>query len=195
SDLAGFAVGIVENDKIIDGSEIHVGNKIVGIASNGLHSNGYSLVRKICFDVLHLGVDDYIPELQKTLGEELIIPTRIYSETILRLTRDLTINGFVHVTGGGIVNNLMRIIPKACQVILKRASWDVLPIFNFLQQAGKVGDDEMLRTFNNGIGLIAVVQENLVQDVVERLNAMNERAFVIGEVVELKASEPRLKWV
>lgn len=194
-DLAGFAVGIVENDKIIDGSDIHVGNKIIGIASSGLHSNGYSLVRKICFDILHLGVDDYVPELKKTLGEELITPTRIYSETILRLTRDLAINGFAHVTGGGIVNNLMRIIPKACQVILQRASWDVPPVFSFLQQAGKVSDEEMLRTFNNGIGLIAVVEENSVQDVVERLNAMNERAFIIGEIVELKASEPRLKWV
>ncbi len=194
-DLAGFAVGIVDNDKIIDGSEIRVGNKLIGVASSGLHSNGYSLVRKICFDVLKLKIDDTVPELGKTLGEELITPTRIYTETIHHLTRDLSVLGFVHVTGGGIVNNLLRVIPKACQVVLERASWDVPPIFHFLQHAGKIADDEMMRTFNNGIGLIAVVPENAVQDVLERLNAMKEKAFVIGAIVERKASDPRIKWV
>jgi len=187
-DLAGFAVGIVDNDKIIDGSEIRVGNKVIGVASSGLHSNGYSLVRKICFEVLKL-------KLEKTLGEELITPTRIYSGTIHNLTRDLPILGFVHVTGGGIVNNLLRVIPKACQVRLESASWDVPPIFHFLQEAGKITDEEMMRTFNNGIGLIAMVPESAAQDVLERLNAMNEKAFVIGEIAERKQSAPRFKWV
>ena len=194
-DLAGFAVGIVDNDKIIDGSEIGVSNKVIGIASSGLHSNGYSLVRKICFDILKLEIDTYIPELGKPLGEELLIPTRIYSEAIHHLTRDLQLLGLVHVTGGGIVNNLFRIIPQACQVVLERASWDVPPIFHYLQDAGKIADDEMMRTFNNGIGLIAVVQESIAQDVLDRLNAMKEKANIIGEITERKQSEPRLRWV
>ncbi len=194
-DLAGFAVGIVDNDKIIDGSEIRVGNKVIGVASSGLHSNGYSLVRKICFEVLKLKIEDTVPELGKTLGEELITPTRIYSETIHNLTRDLPVLGFVHVTGGGIVNNLLRVIPKACQVRLERASWDVPPIFHFLQEAGKITDEEMMRTFNNGIGLIAMVPESDAQDVLERLNAMNEKAYVIGEIAERKQSAPRFKWI
>ncbi len=194
-DLAGFAVGIVDNDKIIDGSEIRVGNKILGIASSGLHSNGYSLVRKICFDILNLKIDSHVPELEKTLGEELLIPARIYSETIYHLTRDLPILGLVHVTGGGIVNNLFRIIPGACQVVLKRASWEPPPIFHFLQQAGKIADAEMMRTFNNGIGMIAIVSDNAAQDVLDRLNAMKENAFIIGEIAEKKKSAPRIRWV
>ena len=194
-DLAGFAVGVVDNDKIIDGSEIRVGNKIIGIGSSGLHSNGYSLVRKICFDLLKLNVDSKIPELNVTLGEELLKPTRIYSNIINSLTRDLPVLGLVHVTGGGIVNNLLRIIPNACQVLLNRGSWEIPPIFRFLQEAGNVKDAEMMRTFNNGIGLIAVVSAEVVEDVLERLNAMQEKAYVMGEIVERKQSSPRIKWI
>ncbi|MBU4054218.1 MAG: phosphoribosylformylglycinamidine cyclo-ligase, partial [Proteobacteria bacterium] len=151
-DLAGFAVGIVDNSKIIDGSEIHVGNQIIGIASTGLHSNGYSLARKVCFEELHLKIDSRIPELGCTIGEELLKPTKIYSEIIHGLVRDLRILGLAHITGGGITDNLVRIIPKGCRVIMKKGTWDVPPIFSFLQEAGKIEDLEMLRTFNNGIG-------------------------------------------
>ena len=194
-DLAGFAVGVVDNDKIIDGSEIRVGNKIIGIASSGLHSNGYSLVRKICFDLLKLKVESKIPELGLPLGEELLKPTRIYSNTIHNITRDLPVLGLVHVTGGGIENNLLRIIPKACQVVLKRDSWEIPSIFHFLQEAGNVEDAEMMRTFNNGIGLIAVVPDEVVEDVLERLNAMKEKAYVMGEIAERKQSSRRIKWI
>ena len=194
-DLAGFAVGVVDNDKIIDGSEIHVSNKIIGIASSGLHSNGYSLVRKICFDLLKLKVESKIPELGVTLGEELLKPTRIYSNIIHSVTRDLPVLGLIHVTGGGIENNLLRIIPKACQVVLKRDSWEIPPIFHFLQEAGNVEDAEMMRTFNNGIGLIAVVSDEVVEDVLERLNAMKEKAYVMGEIAERKQSSRRIKWI
>ena len=194
-DLAGFAVGVVDNDKIIDGSEIHVSNKIIGIASSGLHSNGYSLVRKICFDLLKLKVESKIPELGVTLGEELLKPTRIYSNFIHSVTRDLSVLGLVHVTGGGIENNLLRIIPKACQVVLKRDSWEIPPIFHFLQEAGNVEDAEMMRTFNNGIGLIAVVSDEVVEDVLERLNAMKEKAYVMGEIAERKQSNRRIIWI
>lgn len=194
-DLAGFAVGLVDNDKIIDGSEIHVGHMLIEIPSSGLHSNGYSLVRKICFDVLKLDIDTHVPELGQTIGEEILTPTRIYSELIHTLTRDLPIHGLAHITGGGIDENIVRIIPNACNVIMHRGSWDIPPIFSFLQKAGKISENEMMRTFNNGIGVLAVVPEKVVPDVLERLRAMNERAFVVGEIVERKTSGPRVIWI
>ena len=119
-DLAGFAVGIVDNTKIPDGSEIRVGHKMIGIGSNGLHSNGYSLVRKICFDHLKLDPNEKVPELGCTLAEELLKPTKIYSETIRHLIRDLPIHGLAHITGGGIPDNICRVIPNACEVVLKK---------------------------------------------------------------------------
>jgi phosphoribosylformylglycinamidine cyclo-ligase len=194
-DLAGFAVGIVDNTRIIDGSEIHVGHKLIGITSSGLHSNGYSLVRKICFDVLKLSVDSFIPELDKTLGEELLTPTRIYSETILKLIRDIPIHGLAHITGGGISENIIRVIPKACKVIIHLGSWNIPPIFKLLQEGGHISDSEMMRTFNNGIGMIAVVPESAVQDVMERLNGAGEQAYLMGEVVERKNSDEQIAWI
>jgi phosphoribosylformylglycinamidine cyclo-ligase len=193
-DLVGFSVGIVDNDKIVDGSEIHVGNQLIGIASSGLHSNGYSLVRHICFDHLKLKCDTVIPELGKTIGEELLTPTKIYVETIQLLVKDLPILGLAHITGGGIVDNILRIIPNACGVVMQNGSWEIPSIFNYLQQAGNVSNEEMMRTFNNGIGLIAVVPEAAAQDVLMRLNAMQEKAFVIGEIIERKDGEPRIQW-
>ncbi|MBW2570763.1 MAG: phosphoribosylformylglycinamidine cyclo-ligase, partial [Deltaproteobacteria bacterium] len=148
-DLAGFAVGIVDNSKIIDGSEIRAGNKLVGIASSGLHSNGYSLVRKICFDILKLKID---------------------RDILYRIYKDFPVLGLAHITGGGIVDNIIRIIPESCNVVIKKGSWDVSPVFPFLQQAGKISEKEMLRTFNNGIGMIAVLPEEVAQDVTERLS-------------------------
>ena len=194
-DLAGFTVGIVDNDKIIDGSDIQVGNQLVGIASTGLHSNGYSLVRKICFDLLKLEVGAHIPELGRSLGEELLTPTRIYSELIQHVIRDFPVHGMAHITGGGIPDNILRITPDACQVQIQKGSWDIPPIFSFLQEKGNISDTEMMRTFNNGIGLIAVVPENTAEEVVQRLTAMDEKAFVIGEIVERKKSAPKIKWV
>lgn len=195
-DLAGFAVGIVDNNKIVDGSEIQVGHQIIGIASNGVHSNGFSLVRKICFDHLKLTVGTHMPELGKTLGEELLTPTKIYSETVQNLIRDLPIRGLAHITGGGIVLNTLRIIPQACGIVLRRNSWDIPPIFSFLQKAGQVEEHEMLRVFNNGIGMVAVVPESHVQDVLARLAAMKEKGFVIGQIVAREATdESRFGWV
>jgi phosphoribosylformylglycinamidine cyclo-ligase len=193
-DLAGFAVGLVDNDKIVDGSEIRVGHKLIGIASSGLHSNGYSLVRKICFEVLKLKVDSHVPELGRTLGEELLTPTRIYSETIRKIIKDLPVHGLAHITGGGIAENIVRIIPKACKVRMLRDSWEVPPIFTFLQKAGNVAQDEMYRTFNNGIGLVAVVPATRAQEILERLSVMQEKAGVIGEIVEADKSGERIAW-
>jgi phosphoribosylformylglycinamidine cyclo-ligase len=194
-DLAGFVVGLVENNKIIDGSGIHVGDQIIGISSSGLHSNGYSLVRKVCFELLGLKVDTHVPELGRTLGEELLTPTRIYSETIHSIIKDLPVFGLAHITGGGITDNIIRVIPEGCSVVLRKNSWDIPPIFSYLQQAGNISEKEMMRTFNNGIGLIAVVHEKNAQEIFDRLIAMKENAFFIGEVVERKGGEERVQWV
>lgn len=194
-DLAGFVVGLVENNKIIDGSGIHVGDQIIGISSSGLHSNGYSLVRKVCFELLGLKVDTHVPELGRTLGEELLTPTRIYSETIHSIIKDLPVFGLAHITGGGITDNIIRVIPEGCSIVLRKNSWDIPPIFSYLQQAGNISEKEMMRTFNNGIGLIAVVHEKNAQEILDRLIAMKENAFFIGEVVERKVAEERVQWV
>ncbi len=194
-DLAGFVVGIVENSKIIDGSGIHVGDQLIGISSSGLHSNGYSLVRKICFEILGLKVDHYVPEFGKTIGEELLTPTRIYSETIHRIIKDLPVFGLAHITGGGITDNIIRVIPEGCSVILHKNSWDIPPVFEYLQTAGSISEKEMMRTFNNGIGMVAIVHEKNTQEILDRLIAMKEKAFVIGEVINRKESGDRMKWV
>jgi phosphoribosylformylglycinamidine cyclo-ligase len=194
-DLAGFAVGIVDNDKIVDGSEIKVGHKLVGIASSGLHSNGYSLVRKICFDLLKLDMNTNIPEFGKTLGEELITPTRIYADTILRLCKEFPIHGLAHITGGGIDENIIRVLPTACSIVVHDDAWPVPPVFKFLREAGNVEPSEMHRTFNMGLGLIAVVPPQTAQDIVERVAGMNEKGYVIGEVVQNRnSSQNRVIW-
>ena len=194
-DLAGFAVGIVDNSKIVDGSGIHVGNKVIGIASSGLHSNGYSLARKICFDILKLKTDDYVPELGRTVGEELLTPTKIYSAAIYRIRKELPIRGLAHITGGGIEDNILRVIPKGCNIVMHKESWDVPSVFPFLKKAGNISDNEMIRTFNNGIGMIAIVPENSAQEMLDQLRAMKEKGFIIGEIIERKKSARRVKWV
>ncbi|MEA3429383.1 MAG: phosphoribosylformylglycinamidine cyclo-ligase, partial [Thermodesulfobacteriota bacterium] len=194
-DLAGFSVGVVDNSKIIDGSEIHVGNKVIGIASSGLHSNGYSLARKICFDVLKLKIDDYVPEFGQTVGEELLTPTKIYSAAIYRINKGLPIRGLAHITGGGLEDNILRIIPKGCNLVMRKESWDRPPVFSFLKKAGNISDKEMMRTFNNGIGMIAIVPEGSAQEMLGLLSAMKEKGFIIGEVVERKKAAQRIEWV
>ena len=193
-DLAGFTVGVVDNSKIIDGTGIRVGHKLIGIASSGLHSNGYSLVRKVCFEVLNLKIDQHVTELGKTIGEELLTPTKIYAATISALLKDLPIHGIAHITGGGISDNIVRIVPQACSILIREESWDVPPIFSFLQQAGNIPAKEMARTFNMGIGMILIVPDYAVLDVTQRIEAMNERAFVVGEILDCKEAGRRLVW-
>jgi phosphoribosylformylglycinamidine cyclo-ligase len=194
-DLAGFSVGLVDNDRIIDGSEIRVGDQLVSIPSSGIHSNGFSLVRALCFDRMGLTVDSHVPELGRTLGEELLTPTKIYSETIQKLLRDLPLHGLAHITGGGIAENIVRIVPAACDVMLRRNSWEIPPVFQFLQEAGRISDEEMFRTFNCGVGMVAVVPESHASEVVARLRAMNEDAAIIGEIAPRKGSDSRVRWV
>ena len=193
-DLAGFAVGIVDNSKIVDGTEIRVGHKLIGIASSGLHSNGYSLVRKICFEVLKLKLEENISELGQSIGEELLTPTKIYAATISGLLKDLPIHGIAHITGGGILENLLRIVPQACSIVMRDESWDVPPIFSFLQKAGNISEKEMMRTFNMGIGMIVVVPDHSALDVLQRIEAMKERAFVIGQIGDCKETGKRIIW-
>lgn len=193
-DLAGFVVGIVDNSKIVDGSEIAVGHKLIGIASNGLHSNGYSLAREICFERLKLKVDDKVDILGRTIGEELLEPTKIYSEVVHHLLRDFPIHGIAHITGGGTIDNLPRILPSSCKALIHENSWEVPPIFTFLQEAGKLSRREMMRTFNNGIGLIFVVPKRAAKGILEFLTAMDEKAYIIGDIVARKKGGNQIAW-
>jgi phosphoribosylformylglycinamidine cyclo-ligase len=183
-DLAGFSVGLVDADKIIDGSEIAIGHQLIGVGSSGLHSNGYSLVRRIVFEGLKMSVDDHVEELGRTIGEELLEPTKIYARTMLHLLKNFQVFGISHITGGGIIENLPRILPSNCQALINRSSWTPQPIFQFIKKAGNITDEEMLRAFNNGIGLIIVVAEKDLQDVVQQIGAMGEKAYHIGWIEE-----------
>ncbi len=182
-DMAGFAVGLVDNAEIIDGSTIHIGDQIIGLASSGLHSNGYSLVRHIMFDQLKLQPDSFLSECNRTAAEELLEPTRIYVEPILKILKTFGVAGMAHITGGGFYDNIPRILPRTCQAVLFRNSWEVPPIFRFLQEKGAVSDEEMYHVFNCGIGFIVVVDPQESREIIELLNAMGQRSFRIGEIV------------
>ena len=194
-DLAGFAVGIVEDAQLIDGSGVTVGDKLIGIASNGLHSNGYSLVRKLLLDIYKMDLNNQIEEIGEILGEELLRPTRIYVKTILNLIRDFNISGIAHITGGGITGNLPRMIPKGCKAIVHKGAWDAPPIFNFLKEKGRISEEEMLRTFNNGIGMILIVRHREVEDILARLQSLGEKAFIIGEVGKTETEQETIEFV
>jgi phosphoribosylformylglycinamidine cyclo-ligase len=194
-DLAGFAVGIVEDSQLIDGSNVTVGDKLIGIASNGLHSNGYSLVRKLLLDQYKMNLEQRIGEIKEILGDELLRPTRIYVKTILNLARDFHISGIAHITGGGITGNLPRVIPKGCKAIVQKRSWDIPPIFPFLKEKGNISEEEMLRTFNNGIGMVLVVKSKEVEDILARLRSLGEKAFTIGEVGKMEREQETLEFI
>ncbi|AEH50553.1 phosphoribosylformylglycinamidine cyclo-ligase [Pseudothermotoga thermarum] len=178
-DLAGFAVGVVEEEMLIDGSKIKEKDVVIGIASSGLHSNGFSLARKVLLGKYK--IDEYFEELGKTLGEELLTPTKIYVKVIKQL--DLNkINGMAHITGGGLLENLPRILSKGLQIIIRKDSWECPPIFKLIQKTGQIEECEMFRTFNMGIGFTIVVRPEDADDFVRRINALGHRAFIIGEV-------------
>jgi phosphoribosylformylglycinamidine cyclo-ligase len=194
-DLAGFAVGIVESSQMIDGSSVAVGDKLIGIASSGLHSNGYSLVRKVLLDYHKMDLGQRVEEIGGILGEELLRPTKIYVKAIINLTRDFDIRGIAHITGGGITGNLPRIIPKGCKAILRKGSWDIPPIFSFLKEKGKISEDEMLKTFNNGIGMILIVRPIEIEDILERLRFLGEKAFAIGEIGKAEREQEKIEFI
>ncbi|MFO1518456.1 MAG: phosphoribosylformylglycinamidine cyclo-ligase [bacterium] len=187
-DLAGFAVGIVNRDEIIDGSGVAIGNKIIGVASSGLHSNGFSLVRKIIED-RKLDLHKIYPPLDRPLGEALLEPTRIYVNPVLGLQRQFKLLGIAHITGGGLVENPPRVFPKQCRAILKKSAWERPALFSLLQEWGSIEEEEMLRVFNCGIGLILIVDESQADDIVGRLNTVGEKAWIIGEIAERSEGE------
>ena len=181
-DLAGFTVGVVDNDRIIDGSTITVGDKIIGIASSGLHSNGFSLARKVLLGNRPQRLDDNVPELGHSLGQELLTPTRIYVKTVLNLLRDFTVKGMAHITGGGLLENIPRALPKNCRALLSRGSWEIPPIFERIRLEGNIDENEMSRVFNLGVGMTLVVPKEQCDDILQRLSGLQEKAFLIGEI-------------
>lgn len=186
-DLAGFAVGIVDKSNIINGKNIKAGDKLIGIPSSGIHSNGYSLVRKL-FNLKREKLNEFIESLGTTLGEELLKPTKIYVKTILSLISKFEIKGISHITGGGFIENIPRMFyGKSLRIKINKDTWPVLPIFKLLQNYGSITEKDMYNTFNMGIGMVLAVDNHIAQDVVEYLKAQGEEAYVIGEMVEGEA--------
>ena len=181
-DLAGFAVGVVEKEKIPRATSIVAGDILIGLPSSGLHSNGYSLARKVLLEMKGLRLGDRISELGRTLGEELLEPTRIYAKVIRALLRQHRVKGIAHITGGGIPGNLPRILPEGGRAWVGRRSWPVPPIFELIRRFGAIPQGEMDRTFNNGLGMILVVGKKEADGVERALKKMGERYFVIGEI-------------
>ena len=186
-DLAGFSVGIVEKTKITDGDRAKAGDKLIGIASSGIHSNGYSLVRKL-FDLngenAKANLSEYSEELGMTIGEALLTPTRIYVKPLLKLIDEVGINTVSHITGGGFIENVPRMLPDGLKAVIHKGSWDVLPIFELLRKKGDIPEMDMYNTFNMGIGMIVAVDPDKAEAAVKCLEAAGERAYIIGELAE-----------
>ncbi len=194
-DLAGFAVGVVDRPKLIDGRDIVPGDVLVWLASSGLHSNGYSLVRRVLLEECGLKMDSRLPELAQPLGETLLTPTRIYAKQILALAREFSIKGLAHITGGGITENLPRVLPKGCRAKIRRGAWPVPAIFGVIQERGRVDQDEMYRVFNMGIGLILIVPPSVAEGVIARAVELGDRAYRIGEIVAFGSEDQQVEYV
>jgi len=180
-DIAGFAVGVVDKMKIIDGSLINNGDVVIGVASSGLHSNGFSLARKVFFEVGKLSPNEYAEELGCTLGEELLKPTKIYSGTVTAI-KAFNVRGMAHITGGGFIENLPRILPDGLRIHIDRGTWEVPAVFNMIQKLGSVADEEMFRTFNMGIGYVLIVPQEEADEILKTVLGQGEKAWIIGQV-------------
>ena len=185
-DMAGFSVGVVDKDKIITGEKIAVGNKVIGIPSSGIHSNGYSLVRKVFFDKMDMKVTDYVEELGQTLGEALLTPTKIYAKACDAVLPAFDVKGIVHITGGGFYENIPRILPEGTAVSIDVGTWKVPPIFPYIKKCGNIDRKEMFSTYNMGVVMMMVVDAADADAVVKALQAAGEDASVIGQIVEEK---------
>jgi phosphoribosylformylglycinamidine cyclo-ligase len=190
-DLAGFAVGVVDRKNVIDGRKIRPGDFVIGFSSSGLHSNGFSLARKVLFEKAGYQVTDSWKN-GKNLGDELLTPTRIYVRSVLALARHGLIKGAAHITGGGITENLPRIFPKGCEAVIRRESWRVPEIFHMIQKEGQVDEEEMYRVFNMGIGMIVIAAPSLAKTVMSQAKRFRERAVVIGRI---QRGKPRVCYV
>ena len=186
-DMAGFAVGVVERKKIITGSDIRPGDIILGLGSSGLHSNGYTLARNICFKQKGLRMTDVLDELGgAALGDVLLEPTRIYARPIVKLLSQYKVkrivHGMAHITGGGLVGNIPRVLPQDCNAVIKKATWPTHKIFSFLQNAGPVEESEMFRVFNMGIGFVLIVAEDFANSIAKKLTRFGEKVYRIGRI-------------
>jgi phosphoribosylformylglycinamidine cyclo-ligase len=196
-DMAGFCVGVVERDDIINGRAIRPGDVVLGLASTGLHSNGYSLVRKVVFELAGLKVSGHVPELGRTVGEELLEPTRIYVRPLKAIlqhypVKKRVVRGLAHITGGGLVDNIPRVLPPGRRVFLRRGSWPVPPVFTWLQGLGDIEQAEMDRVFNQGIGFVVIASPYYADSIQRRLEEDRVRTYVIGEV---RQGEPGVEFV
>ena len=183
-DLAGFAVGVVERSRIIDGGKIQAGDVLIGLPSSGLHSNGFSLARKVLLEVAGFKVDTYLDRLGRTVGEEMLEPTRIYVKAVLPLLDKFDIKGMAHITGGGLTENIVRVLPQGTSIVIKLGTWDTPPVFDLIREKGGVEEQEMLRTFNMGIGLVIVVAAGQAEAIMADLSARGEASCLIGEVIK-----------
>ncbi len=182
-DLAGFAVGLVERRKLIDGRAVRPGDVVLGLASTGLHSNGYSLARKVVFERLGYRVADRLPELGQPLGEVLLTPTRIYVRPVLALLRaGVPVHAMAHITGGGLTGNVPRVLPPGSRAVIRRGTWPVPPIFDVLRKGGRIADAEMFRVFNMGIGFVLVLPPSVVTRARKALEARGVASWAIGEI-------------
>ncbi|MFN0198663.1 MAG: phosphoribosylformylglycinamidine cyclo-ligase [Planctomycetaceae bacterium] len=186
-DLAGFSVGVVEKTQMITGAAIRPGDVVLGLASSGLHSNGFSLVRRAVFDLAGHGIDDIIPEVRQSVAEILLTPTQIYVNAIssLRAKPDLwpAVHGIAHITGGGLAGNLERVIPKTCKAVVHRGSWETPPVFDWVQKCGNIEDREMESVFNLGVGMVLVVGSEAVNSIRRLLAEIDHSATILGEIV------------
>ena len=194
-DLAGFAVGVVERANIVDGSRIEAGDVLIGLPSTGLHSNGYTLARKVLLDKEGLTIDTRVEELSHSIGETLLEPTRIYTKAIRSFLSNSSVHGMAHVTGGGLTGNLPRILPPQCQALVRYPSWPIQPIFHIIQQAGNVEQQEMLRVFNMGIGLVLIVPPAEVNTIQRLAKEFSDSGFVIGEIRKRPEGSPSICYV
>lgn len=183
-DLVGAVTGVVEKDKIIDGSKIVPGDTVLGLSSSGLHTNGYSLARNVFFNIKKIKIVQYLEELECTLAEALLKPHRNYTRPVLSLLNEFDIKGIAHITGGGLVENIPRVLPENCRVVISKNSWKTPPIFQLIQQYGNVPEEDMFRTFNMGIGLVLITNPDDAGGVISKLNSQNFPATIIGEIKE-----------
>lgn len=194
-DLAGFAVGVVDRKKAIDGSRIKSGDRIIGLASSGLHSNGYSLARKVIFDTLGLGVKSVPEGFKKDIGSVLLTPTRIYVKPVLKLLEGFEVLGMAHITGGGFTDNIPRVLPKGLKAVIRKGAWKVPPIFGLIQRGGSIEDHEMLRTFNCGVGLVLVVRAKDEESVLKRLKELKEKPYSIGSIEKKRSGDSDVEYI
>ncbi|MCM3079803.1 phosphoribosylformylglycinamidine cyclo-ligase [Brevibacillus invocatus] len=181
-DIAGFTVGVVDEDKMITGSTVAAGDVLIGLASSGVHSNGFSLVRKVLLADKGMSLHDYVEVLGKKLGEELLTPTRIYVKQVLSVLEKHEVKALAHITGGGFTENIPRVLPEGTQAVIEVGSWPVLPIFQLVQEAGSISYPDMYKTFNMGIGMMLVVKPEDADSVIEELKQLGEEPYRIGSI-------------